>query len=426
MGVGIIASSVVEDLFIPGVDLLFEDFENFLDAPWAINSTPGFLLAGRNKRSAEINSISDRLDYLLGANASADLTIGFAWRTPVIQTSGHNVMGFYADAGATAHNQLNVSGSASAGGEGRVRIVSGTGTTLGATDAGTVVANTWYYIEYQTHLADAPDGWAKVRIDGVEVLSLTGIDTKNGGTAAVYESIRLMNPSASSGGINYYDDFYVNVGGSFKGDIGDQTVTNDVLLDPLENFTAAPWTTTGAASIVAARTNNGAQIAGSSSNLATFTIPSGDEDQTMIVGVAFRWTDGNSLAREVFRLMSDAGVTDHTRVTVNTSGSILVTRATTTIVTAAVSLVANTWYYIELMVTLGDTAAGNGLPPGLVELRLNGSTVGSNNAVDTKNAGTKPRYDTLTIGPRITGATHQYDDLYVVRGNGAFKGSITL
>ena len=47
------------------------------------------------------------------------------------------------------------------------------------TPTGLFVANTWYYIELKYKIADSPDGYWKLYVDGVLVDSETGIDTWN-------------------------------------------------------------------------------------------------------------------------------------------------------------------------------------------------------------------------------------------------------
>jgi hypothetical protein len=194
----------------------------------------------------------------------------------------------------------------------------------------------------------------------------------------------------------------------------------DVLLEPFTNFSS--WTTTGACTIQTGRTGTAAQTVGSSANHADYTIPAISESDTITVGFAFRWTDVNSLNRDIIRFNSDAAATQHVRVGAQATGAISFTRAGTGLGTSATGLlVANTWYYIEVQTKLADSPNGTGI------VRLNGAEIINVTAVDTKNAGTKTTFDRVIIGGQITGATNQYDDLYITTGAGAaFKGDITI
>ena len=77
--------------------------------------------------------------------------------------------------------------------------------------------------------------------------------------------------------------------------------------------------------------------------------------------------------------------------------------------TTATGLIAiNTWYYIELQVVLSDTV-------GVVNLTIDGTSRLALTSQDTKNAGTKTVFDTMSL-VGITGVTAKFDDLY--RGHG--------
>lgn len=83
------------------------------------------------------------------------------------------------------------------------------GTLLGSTAAGTIIANTWHYIEAEVVINDST-GRVTLYVDGVQVLNLTSQDTRNGGTGVV-DTINISgntgNPSLSTPSIDF-DDLY--------------------------------------------------------------------------------------------------------------------------------------------------------------------------------------------------------------------------
>lgn len=202
--VGVMASAV-------GVsgDVLLEPFNNL--SAWAVAGVPpATIVAGRTGTAVQIVNPSGTIDYTIPpASESADVTVGFAWRTDTIGTQPQ-VLGLRSDAGVTMHVRLRVT---SAGALQVRRDV----TTLGTSATGLVAANTWYYIELRATLHDTT-GLATVRLNGTTVLSLTNVDTKNAGTKTVFDTLRLE--SGVTGTTTLTDDLYLNTGITpFKGDI---------------------------------------------------------------------------------------------------------------------------------------------------------------------------------------------------------------
>jgi hypothetical protein len=193
----------------------------------------------------------------------------------------------------------------------------------------------------------------------------------------------------------------------------------DVLFEPFANFTFAPWTLAGTPTIVAGRNGTGAQFAGSSA-IATYTIPSLSESDTVTVGFAWRATS-IAVNPNIMRLSSDAAATFHDTLVVLGTGALRFNRGTSTpLDTSAAGLITTaTWYYIEVQAKLHDTA-------GTATVRLNGTPVIALTGIDTKNAGTKTVFDSVAlVGAGST--TQLFDDLYITTGAGAtFKGDITV
>ena len=89
---------------------------------------------------------------------------------------------------------------------------------------------------------------------------------------------------------------------------------------------------------------------------------------------------------------------------------------------AAGIIVVNTWYYIEVRATLGDS------PNGAVIVRVNGTEVLNTTSLDTKGGGTKTVYDQIRlVRPSGSGTINSdYDDLYLRTGSAeTFRGDVT-
>jgi hypothetical protein len=103
--------------------------------------------------------------------------------------------------GSTAHLTVNVNT------DGSITVKRGddAGTTLGTTAAGIISTGTRYYVELKFTLHDST-GLVELRVNEVVVLTLTGQDTRNGGTPA-WTVVRSWN---RFGGAPFYaHDFHV-------------------------------------------------------------------------------------------------------------------------------------------------------------------------------------------------------------------------
>lgn len=82
-------------------------------------------------------------------------------------------------------------------------------TTALATTAGAVITtDTWHSIEIIGTIDDAA-GVVSVYVDNVQVINISGVDTRNAGNAYI-NRVRLSCPDGSgSTGISHHDDFYV-------------------------------------------------------------------------------------------------------------------------------------------------------------------------------------------------------------------------
>lgn len=199
--------------------LFLEGWEdNLLSQKWTWVNNPGSIVTGRNgsgyqASSAASSSVNRFLKKRLEvADESATLITGFAWKcssVATLQSLGSGVLSYYSDDGATQHFTLCVNAA-------NFNVRRGdTGGAVLATSVQTFLANTWYYIESKVTLSDTV-GAIEIRVNGVPWISLTGIDTKNGGTKTVFDSVAL--------GYDYYnhytyDDLYIcNSAGAINND----------------------------------------------------------------------------------------------------------------------------------------------------------------------------------------------------------------
>jgi hypothetical protein len=103
------------------------------------------------------------------------------------------------------------------------------GTVLGTSANGVIAANTWHYIELELVVHDTT-GAFKLYVDGVQVLNLTNVDTRNGAPTTV-DTIQLGNCVGTTGvGVHNYDDLYIDDGGVKLGERRVETLypTSDV------------------------------------------------------------------------------------------------------------------------------------------------------------------------------------------------------
>jgi hypothetical protein len=77
--------------------------------------------------------------------------------------------------------------------------------------------NTWYYVEAQIKIHDTA-GIANVRVNGTDVITASGLDTRPSTGSALYEQLWLATQYA--GATHQYDDLYISTGSgcSFQGD----------------------------------------------------------------------------------------------------------------------------------------------------------------------------------------------------------------
>ena len=119
------------------------------------------------------------------------------------------------------------------------------GTHLGTTAAPALTAGAYHHIEAQVFFSNTV-GTIEVRVNGVTVLSLSGLDTVTAPTGAECSAVVYGGGSAGGGPGCYLDDIYCyDTSGSYNNTwIGDRRV---LTLFPNANTATADWTPVGAA-----------------------------------------------------------------------------------------------------------------------------------------------------------------------------------
>lgn len=186
--------------------------------------------------------------------------IGFGYWQDSAGDSQKMLVAFTNDSGSTSGINYNVYISVLASGAIEVRRSYGSGTLLGTSAPGVIVYSAWNHIEVRA-VASNTVGQVQVRVNGIEVLNLTNLDTVHTGTdnfASIHLNTSAITGTNGSGNTRYYDDLFCWDGlGSVNNDfIGDKRVT---ILNPSDNTAVAEWSVTGAATPVSAinGTNDG-------------------------------------------------------------------------------------------------------------------------------------------------------------------------
>lgn len=131
---------------------------------------------------------------------SSKVVVGLAVDHSTVTTTNQNFLELYGDSNATQHLCLRRTNGANT-----LQLYRG-GTVI-ATSTGDVFVGTWQYIEISATIADS-GGRVIVRVNGDVVIDFTG-DTKNGGTAASIDTVRLRCGFNSGTPTIRVDDLYV-------------------------------------------------------------------------------------------------------------------------------------------------------------------------------------------------------------------------
>jgi hypothetical protein len=135
--------------------------------------------------------------------------------------------------------------------------------------------------------------------------------------------------------------------------------------------------------------------------------------------IGFAWRPSNATIAGTIVTLRE-GATSHLSLVYNGNGTFTINRngaAITFGVGSATSsnagIASNTWYYLELDVTVNDTT-------GAWEFRVNTVTYGSGSSGDTRNGGAGVIDTLILLGPNALNT--DFDDVYVASGATSFQG----
>jgi len=179
----------------------------YASASAARTGSAGLIAVGNN--SKQVAAADEHATFILGFACQRALSGSVAeWR-------------FLSDSLATTHITVQLDSS------GQLKVFRGTtaGTQLGSTvSAGTIPVGTWVYVEIKVVLNDST-GSVVIKVNGAQVFSITGADTKNAGTKTVLDGF-LLNGAGSN---MLIDDLYLCNGAGatnndFLGDVKVETL----------------------------------------------------------------------------------------------------------------------------------------------------------------------------------------------------------
>lgn len=173
---------------------------------WSNLSSATSVAGGLNGNCCQVTGSSARADYTIPTAFQGDVLDCDWWYQASAMTSNCSLMNFLADSAATTHNTLNFASDGSV----TVRRGGAAGTILTTSAAGVLTTGTWYHIRFRVKLADVL-GQYDVWVNGANVISGTG-DTKNAGTASVFDTVRLANTLTGNTGL--HDEIVVDIGNS--------------------------------------------------------------------------------------------------------------------------------------------------------------------------------------------------------------------
>lgn len=376
----------------PTTLIVQEDFDSFTD--WT--SVLGVVGAGTGRTGAGMKVVTNNAIYYVVAPVleSDTMTVGFAFKPNT--TSGNGLLGaFRSDNTATSPVVLLVTTAGAL----QFRLGTTGGTVILTTANGVVANGTWCYVEIQSRVHDTL-GFVTVRVNGTQVGTVTGIDTRTVGTKSVYDSWGF---SGASGSTHVVDDFYLITGPDavFRGSER-YGVDNNVIHEPFDNLAA--WSITGGTPTITAsgRTANALDLSNASENV-TLAIPLGQRSYQVVIGFAVYVTAPLAVVDLVKLYDASAGLLGLLRLSASGQLSFAGSQGPT----AAGVITADTWYYVEWQtMALGVGASQsiirvNNAQAGFVENFNPGITAGDVASVVLNGGSANPTY---------------YDDLYVRTG----------
>ena len=193
-------------------------------------------VTGRNGQGLQVtNAFGNLRKQFDAADEHATIIIGRAFKptnTNPVDSSGWigggstygNLFTLTSDNGVTKHVSFELASGNT------LRVVRGApnGTLLGSYVFPSPKYTDWYYFEAKVVLHDTT-GSVEVRVNGEVVINLTNIDTKNGGTKAVFDGFGIGPAQTQNNVHTIIDDLYVcngagSVNNNFLGDVAIETL----------------------------------------------------------------------------------------------------------------------------------------------------------------------------------------------------------
>lgn len=147
-------------------------------------------------------SATRALDVPLGS-----FGFGFAWKCDGVSSQSNYVykafLNLLHSAATASHFMLGVTAT------NQILIHRGDGVLLGSSAPNVFVVGTWHYLEVSGTIDDLA-GAVRIKVDGVTIMDLTGLDTRNGSPTTI-DAIRLVpNPGAATPRSQFvFDDLYM-------------------------------------------------------------------------------------------------------------------------------------------------------------------------------------------------------------------------
>ena len=191
-------------------DILNEPFNDTDD--WVSETTSGGIVPGRTGTALAITNGGKWRYEITGG--STTITVGFACKLSVLPTSFQQIVELRMGSPTGL-----IDGSIRVLADGSLEYRRGTTAPLGATAAGLVAANTWFYFElrvFHKNLIAGVGGTVVMKVNDVEVLNLSNVDTNNGFLDTdTYKAVAVDGINDQT---TWFDDLYIDNGGPFLGD----------------------------------------------------------------------------------------------------------------------------------------------------------------------------------------------------------------
>lgn len=212
-----------------------------------------FLATGWYRESVTQNGLSTTLGRFGGGCLQGSLTSGSnGWYTSVsfaADAAMHMAFAYRHDGATTTDTLFEMLGYTLAQTAGRVT-VSATGTLQAINRAGTVVETTsgtpltpgtWHWVEIKfISGSGATNGAIVVRVDGVQVLNQTAIDTRPNGVSQTVGVVKLSGPRAGTADVRIDDIFIMDTTGSAFNNFMDDRRIQTLL--PTADSATVNWT----------------------------------------------------------------------------------------------------------------------------------------------------------------------------------------